>query len=116
MTPDDAGDGVGCRSAVLAGGGLLSGALVVGGIGLALVREGGLWLFYAAAPMSAVFGVIGGGLPVAWPLDAGLWLVVGLGAASWSGRIGRPLWTVVAGVAVVALAYGWMMSRLVEVF
>ena len=92
---------------------------MVAAIGLALALQAGsglgLALFYAAAPVSAVFGVIGGGLPIAWPLDAMFWLVLGTAAVGWSTRSGwhlrRTLWLVVA----VALAYGASLSRLVEV-
>jgi hypothetical protein len=121
LTDEPAGgdDGIGCRAAVITGGTLLAGAVVVGAIGLTVALQAGssvgLALFYAAAPVSALFGVIGGGLPVAWPLDALLWLVLGTAAVGWSARSGwhlrRILWLVVG----VALAYGASLSRLVEV-
>lgn len=117
-------EGIGCREGVLAGLALLAGALVVGGIGLTLVVDEactgvcaatGLTLFYAGAPASALFGVIGGGIPIAWPLDAGIWLVLGMAAASWSGRRGRSVWRGVALVAAAALLFGIVMARFVEV-
>lgn len=124
MTDSPSGAEIGCRSAVLAGMALLGWALAVGAVGLTMVLSDGctgacddigLTLFYAAAPVSAVFGVLGGGIPVAWPLDIGLWIVAGLGAASWAGRLRRPLWRLLIGLAVVALTYGIIMARFVTV-
>ncbi len=117
MTVPDVDDGVGCRSAVLAALALLGAALAVGTLGLWLVLShgSGLWLFYAAAPASALFGVIGGGLPIAWPLDIGIWLMLGVGTASWATRLRRPIWHLAAAVGVAALAYGLVLSQFVEV-
>ncbi|MGH8911173.1 MAG: hypothetical protein ACRDVD_01575 [Acidimicrobiia bacterium] len=118
MTPPlDIDTGVGCRPGALAGMGLLGGALLVGGAGLWLVtqRGTGLALFYAAAPVSALLGVLGGGLPVAWPLDLAVWVVAGVVAAAWAGRTGRPVWQAAMAIGVVALVFGFVMSQFVEV-
>jgi hypothetical protein len=118
------GAGVGCRPAVLAGVGLLGWAAAIGALGLAMVlSEGctgacdsiGLSLFYAAAPVSALFGVLGGGIPVAWPLDIGVWVLAGWGAASWGGRLRRPPWRLAVGLALTALLYGAIMARFVTI-
>ena len=116
-SPPDIDTGVGCRPGALAGLGLLGGALLVGGAGLWLVtqRGTGLALFYAAAPVSAVLGVLGGGLPVAWPLDLALWVVAGVVAGSWAARTGRPVWQAAMAIGLVALVFGFLMSQLVEV-
>ena len=113
----DIDEGVGCRAGALAGMSLLAGALLVGGLGLWLVtqHETGLPLFYAAAPVSALFGVLGGGVPVAWPLDLAVWVVAGVLAGSWSHRSGRPVWLTTTVIAVGALVYGVVMSLFVEV-
>lgn len=110
-------EGIGCRPLFLAATALVIGALVVGAVGLWLVanRDTGLFLFYAAAPASAVFGTLGGGIPVAWPLDLMLWLAVGAGVASWSGRQGWRLGRALVVTTAVALAYGAIMSRFVEI-
>ncbi len=118
MTPrPDIDEGVGCRPGALAFLSLLLAALLVGGLGLWLVtqRETGLALFYAAAPISALFGVIGGGLPVAWPLDLALWVVAGVLAGSWAQRSGRPVWMTTTAIGVGALVYGLVMSQFVEI-
>lgn len=121
VAPDD---GIGCRSGVIAGLVLLGFALVVGGVGIWLIvrpdcvgpcPEWGLGLFYAAAPASALFGVVGGGIPIAWPLDAGIWLVLGIAAATWADRRGWSLRRTVALIGVAALIYGFVLARLVEV-
>lgn len=124
MTEAPSGAEIGCRSAFLAGLALLGWAVAIGALGLAMVLSDrctaacngiGLSLFYAAAPTSALFGVLGGGIPVAWPLDIGLWILAGLGAASWTSRIHRPMWRVAIGLAVGALVYGIVMARFVTV-
>lgn len=115
--PPDIDEGVGCRPGALAGLALLAGALIVGGVGLWLVTQHGtgLALFYAAAPVSAVLGVLGGGLPVAWPLDLATWVVAGVLAGSWSYRSERPVWMTTSVIAIGALAYGVLMSMFVEI-
>ncbi len=99
MTDSPSGAEIGCRSGFLAGMALLGWALAIGAVGLTMVLSDrctgpcdgiGLSLFYAAAPISALFGVLGGGIPVAWPLDIGLWILAGIGAASWAGRLIAP--------------------------
>ena len=124
MTESPSGAGIGCRPAVLAGAALLGWALSIGALGLAMVLSDrctgpcdsvGLILFYAAAPVSALFGVLGGGIPVAWPLDIGVWILAGLGAASWAGRLDRPPWRLAVGLAVTGLAYGAIMAQFVTI-
>lgn len=130
MTPapdpatEEPDDGVGCRAGVAAGVGLLGAALAVGGFGLWLILRPdcvgacpawGLGLFYAAAPASALFGVVGGGIPIAWPLDAALWLVLGLVAAGWAERRRLRIRRVLAVIGAGALVYGFLLARLVEV-
>lgn len=113
----DIDEGVGCRPGALALMSLLVGAFLVGGVGLWLVtqRETGLALFYAAAPVSALFGVLGGGLPVAWPLDLAAWVVAGVLAGSWAQRSRRPVAVTTAVIGAGALVYGLVMSRFVEI-
>lgn len=122
MSDSPSGAEIGCRPAVLAGLALLAWATAVGGIGLSLVLSSGctgacdgigVSLFYAAAPASALFGVLGGGIPVAWPLDILIWILAGLGAASWAGRLRTPVWRLTVAVAVGALIYGAVMARFV---
>lgn len=74
----------------------------------------GLTLLYAGAPVSAAFGVLGGGLPIAWPLDITVWVVVGFLVAGWATRRERsPIPPAVAALGI-ALTYGLVTGRLVE--
>ena len=120
----DSEEGIGCRPAALSGLALIGWALVVGGVGLAMVlsegcgvvcSEGGLALFYGAAPVSALFGVLGGGLPVAWPLDVLVWLLAGVGLTSWTARRRLDIRRLTAAAIGLALVFGVVMSRFVEV-
>lgn len=120
----NAENGVGCRSGILAGLALLGFALVAAGTGLTLIlsdtctgwcERAGLALFYAGAPASALFGVVGGGIPIAWPLDLGMWVVLGLAAANWAARRSRPTWHGVVALMGLALVFGAALSGLVEV-
>lgn len=120
----DKQEGIGCRTAILAGLSMLAFGLIVGGLGLSLILNNectgtcvsaGLAMFYAGAPASALFGAIGGGIPIAWPLDAGVWISLGITVSAWSARLRRPVWHVVAAFLVLALVYGTVVSRFVEV-
>ncbi|MGH8946316.1 MAG: hypothetical protein ACRDVL_09205 [Acidimicrobiia bacterium] len=115
----------GCRDVALATGLLLSMAAVFMGTGLSLIRGGpctgacetlSLTLLYAGGPVSALFGVFFGGIVLAWPLDATLWVGTGFLAARIASRRrqGGPL-----GVALIlvlaALGYGLVLSGFVQI-
>lgn len=110
-------EAAGCRAGATTGASLLLAALTVGGAGLWLVtqRGTGLALFYAAAPFSALFGVLGGGLPVAWPLDLAIWVVAGVVLGSMAVRRGRPWWHLALVAGAVAAVYGLIMASFVEI-
>jgi hypothetical protein len=115
----------GCRDVALATGLLLSMAAVFMAVGLTLIRGGqcsgacetlALTLLYAGGPVSAVFGVLFGGIVLAWPLDATLWVGAGFLAARvasrrrQSGALGVALILVLA-----ALGYGLVLSGFVQI-
>lgn len=93
-------------------------------VGLSLVNDSGcsegceslaLMLLYAGLPVSAVFGVLFGDLVLAWPLDITLWVVIGFALARYSDNRGRRVAGPVLIVLVIALLYGLVLSRLVEI-
>lgn len=73
-----------------------------------------LTLLYAGLPISAVFGVIFGDLVVAWPLDITFWVVYGFVIARFADNRGKSLPGTVIITVAVALAYGLVLSRFVE--
>jgi len=114
----------GCRSAAIATGVLVGVAMVFMAIGLALVNDNtceagcetlGLTLLYAGLPVSSVFGLVFGDLVLAWPLDITLWVVVGFGLARLSDRRQRGIPGPVLVVVLLALIYGLVLSRFVEI-
>ncbi len=116
-------EGIGCRQAAIATAVVLIGATVLFWSGLAMVLNDGctglcgatgLSLLYAGAPVSALFGVLGGGLPIAWPLDITLWVVVGFLVAGWATRRKISPFPPAIAVLGIALAYGLVTGRLVE--
>ncbi len=74
-----------------------------------------LTLLYAGGPISAVLGVIFGGLWVAWPLEVTLWVVIGFGAARIAGRRSTGVLGVALAILALALIYGLVLSRFVEI-
>jgi hypothetical protein len=105
--------------------GLLVGtAIVFMVIGLALVNDRscdgacgalGFTLLYAGLPISAVFGVAFGDLVVAWPLDVTFWVVVGFLLARRADNRGRNVVGTALVAIVIALLYGLVLSRFVEI-
>lgn len=75
----------------------------------------GLTLLYAGGPVSAVFGVIGGAVLVAWPVDAMAWVLLAALTVRVAERRGVPVGRVALVVGVAALVYGFGLSFLVEV-
>ncbi len=75
----------------------------------------GFTLLYAGIPISAVFGVIFGDLVVAWPLDITMWVVVGFLLARHSDNRGRSVLGPVLIAVILALVYGLVLSRFVEI-
>lgn len=74
----------------------------------------GLTLLYAGGPISAALGVFLGWVLIAWPLEITFWVVLGFLSASWAGRRGRGVLGVALILILIALAYGLVLSRLVE--
>lgn len=104
--------------------GMLAGAALLFAVGLWLTgsdscRGGcetlGLTLLYAGGPVSALFGVIGGAVLVAWPVDAMAWILLAALTVRVSERRAVPIARVALMVAAGALAYGFALSFLVEV-
>jgi hypothetical protein len=65
--------------------------------------------------VSSVFGLVFGDLVLAWPLDITLWVVVGFGLARLSDRRRRGIPGPVLVVVLLALIYGLVLSRFVEI-
>jgi hypothetical protein len=73
-------------------------------------------VFFAGAPISAVFTVVvGGDLILAWPLEITLWVVVGFLLARFSDNRGRNVLGAVLLVVLLALVYGLVLSLQVEI-
>lgn len=119
----DTPEAPGCRDAALVTSFLLALAIVFFAIGLTLVnREAcsglcetlGLTLLYAGGPASALFGVFTDSVVVAWPLDITLWVLTGFVLARRHSRTGTGLWGSALFTVVGGLAYGLVLSQLVE--
>ncbi len=99
-------------------GALLGICLVVAGIGLWLLvgeiaPRIGLIAFYTGAPVSAVFGVIGGGLVLAWPLDLTLIIVAGFALGRLTVAHDRPWWQGTLFALAIFLAMALVANLLV---
>ena len=79
-----------------------------------ICETAGLTLLYAGGPVSAVFGVFTEHIIVAWPLDILLWVVLGFTIARWSEARRRHPLGVALVVILIALAFGLVLSQLVE--
>lgn len=123
LAPDDDPDTPGCRDVAVITGVLLVAAIAFVAVGLSLINrdtcEGlcevaGLTTLYAGGPISGILGVLYGGVHLAWPLDVTVWVIVGFWSARWAGRRGQNPWNVAATLVVVALVFGLVLSRFVE--
>ena len=119
----DATKAPGCRDAAVATGFLLGFGSALFAIGLTVVNQEscsslcetlGLTSLYAGGPLSAIFGVLTDSVVAAWPLDVTLWVVLGFGVARLKANRHTPLWGAVLVVMLVAVAYGLVLSQLVE--
>lgn len=117
-------DGAGCRETAIGTLFLLGFAIVFMVTGLALsdspdcqgLCEGlGLTLLYAGGPLSALLGVVFGGVWLAWPLEVTLWVVIGFIIARVAERRSVRVLAVAMVVLGVALVYGLVLSRFVEI-
>lgn len=122
MPPQD--QPTGCRDSAIATSLLLGLAIVFMVVGLTLsgrpecvgtCETTALTLLYAGGPISAALGVAFGWVLVAWPLEVTLWVVIGFATARWADRRGRGVMGVALVVLLVALAYGLVLSQLVEI-
>ena len=104
--------------------GMLAGAALLFAVGLWLTGSDscrgacetlGLTLLYAGGPVSALFGVIGGAVLVAWPVDAMAWILLAALTVRVSERRTVPITRAALMIAAGALAYGFALSFLVEV-
>jgi hypothetical protein len=122
IEPTDEG-AIGCRtiSSILAV--LLGFAVVAVSIGLALVlgeecsglcETAGLTLYAAGAPVSGLFAVLAGELPLAYLTDIALWIAVAAGAARIVERRRLRVSRVATAVIGVALVYGLAASAFLE--
>lgn len=74
-----------------------------------------LTLLYAGGPISALFGVVFGGVTLAWPLEVTFWVVIGFAVARWAGSRSRSTAATAVAVMAVALVYGLVLSQFVEI-
>lgn len=116
-------DGIGCRDAALSTAFLLGFGIAFFAVGLTLINRdpctglcesAGLTMLYAGGPISAAIGVLSDSVIVAWPLDTILWVVLGFSIARFAGSRGTRPWGLLVGVVLVSLAYGLVLSRIVE--
>lgn len=114
----------GCRDIALATALLVAIGVAFIGVGISLVRGDdcagvcetlGLALLYAGGPVSALFGVLFGGIVLAWPLDATLWVGAGFLAARLANRRGSGPLGIALLMVVGALGYGLVLSNFVEI-
>lgn len=122
MTANDTG--IGCREVALATLFLLGFGVVFMVVGLNLGNQDActdlcetiaLALLYAGGPISAVLGVVFGGIWVAWPLEITLWVVIGFVAARIAARRSTGVLAVALAIVVLALIYGLVLSQFVEI-
>lgn len=113
----------GCRETALVTGLFLVAGATLMAIGLTMIQGDvcvgacpvvGLATLYAGGPVSAVFGVLLGGVPVAWPLDVTFWVSAGFLVARWADKRERSPLAVALLVLVGALVYGLVLSQFVE--
>lgn len=116
-------EGFGCRPAALAFALLALFVTVSAAAGVSLaLRTGcegvceavGFTLYAGALPISGVFAALAGDLPIAWPLDTTLWVIIALmlSRVAERRRLGVP--PVVLTAIVIALLYGFMLSFFIE--
>lgn len=117
-------DAPGCRSAAIATGSLIGVMVVFMILGLTMIDDPtcrgtcetvAFTFLYAGLPVSAVFGVVFGDLVVAWPLDITLWVLIGFGIARLADRRDRSVLGAIVLVILLAIAYGLVLSRFVEI-
>ena len=118
------GNDTGCRDVGLAILFLLGFAVVFMVVGLNLANQEtctglcettAVTLLYAGGPISAVLGVVFGGLWVAWPLEVTLWVVIAFAAARIAPRRSTGVLGVALAILVFALIYGLVLSQFVEI-
>lgn len=116
-------DGIGCRDAALSTAFLLGFGIAFFAVGLTLINRdpctglcesAGLTMLYAGGPISAAIGVVSDSVIVAWPLDTILWVVLGFSIARFAGNRRIRPWGLLVGVVLIFLAYGLVLSRIVE--
>ncbi len=93
------------------------------GSGLALINQpvckgicefAGLSILYAGGPISAMIGFLTDSIVIAWPLEVMLWVVLGFWAARRASNRDTSTWSYVISILVLALVYGVVLSRFVE--
>jgi hypothetical protein len=119
----DVDEAPGCRASAITTVFLLSFGVVLFAVGLTLINQDscsglcetvGLTALYAGGPVSAAFGIFTDSVVIAWPLDVTLWVVLGFTVARWSENRDKPPLAVAMVVVAIALAYGLVLSQLVE--
>lgn len=121
--PDRLPEGVPCRTVTLTALGLLGTAAVLFTVGLLLTGSDdcrracetiGLTVLYAGGPVSALFGVIGGAVVVAWPVDVITWIMLSVLAVRIAERRAVAPLRAAAAIVGAALVYGFILQFFVE--
>lgn len=115
--------GTGCRDAALSTFLLLGFGIVFFAVGLTLINRDqctgvceiiGLTLLYAGGPISALIGIASESVIVAWPLDVTLWVVLGFAVARRAASRDTRPWGPLVALVGLSLAYGLVLSQIVE--
>lgn len=106
---EDVSDEVGCSTALIVLVSLVGFSAVATGFGIAQTN---LWLYFAGLPVSGLISLFGSDLILAWPLDGLLWMSAAWTISTRSKSDSVVRWT--AAVIAVALAYGLVLSFVVE--
>lgn len=121
--PGRADEGLGCRTLSLSLAILVGFAVMATSTGLALTladapsaagERFGLTLYAAGAPISGLFAVLAGELPVAPLTDIVVWIVAAVFATRLSDRRGTPLWKPLVVIVATALVWGVVASSALE--
>ena len=116
-------EGIGCRALAVSAGVLIAFGVLATGTGLLLAlgdggrltQQIGFALYGAGAPISGLFAVMAGELPLAPFTDVIVWLVLAVFAARASDRRGAPLarvlMIVIAGAGVLGLVVSFLIER-----
>lgn len=121
--PKNEEEGFGCKPAAQAFGLIAVFAVLAAVVGVSLALGDacsgpcetlGFALYAAGLPVSGAFAAVAGELPIAWPLDVTVWLIVSAAASRVAERLQLSIVAVAVRVVLLALAYGFVASLFIE--